>query len=112
MTKFIKVDASIDPIIEANYYCIFPEGHIFNIPFSKEFGFHEEFTDCSGITHYLLEIPDNESALINRNEELEAMLEEYQKCRNYKDDDWKEAIDGFRKLDKKITKLLNKNLKL
>lgn len=55
-----------------------------------------------------LNLIDNESALIKRNEELEAMLEEYQKCRNYKDDEWKEAIDGFRKLDKKISELLNK----
>ena len=100
MTKFIKVDASIDPIIEQNYYGIFTEGHIFNIPFSKDFGFHEEFTDCSGITHYLLEIPDNESALKKRNEELEAMLK---KVYNNMDDDngWQEEQKN------EITELLN-----
>ena len=53
-----KVAVSEEPKHNGNYHCIFPEGQIFTIPFLKEYGFHEEFTDCSGITHYLEEIPD------------------------------------------------------
>ena len=58
-TVYRKVAVSEEPKHNGNYHCIFPEGHIFTIPFLKEYGFHEEFTDCSGITHYLEEIPDN-----------------------------------------------------
>ena len=57
-TIYRKVAVSEEPKHNGNYHCIFPEGHIFTIPFLKEYGFHEEFTDCSGITHYLEEIPD------------------------------------------------------
>ena len=57
-TIYRKVAVSEEPKHSGNYHCIFPEGHIFTIPFLKEYGFHEEFTDCSGITHYLEEIPD------------------------------------------------------
>ena len=53
-----KVAIIEEPKHNGNYHCIFPEGHIFTIPFLKEYGFHDEFTDCSGITHYLEEIPD------------------------------------------------------
>jgi hypothetical protein len=104
-TKFIKVAVSEKlPEEEGNYHCVFPEGQIFTIPFSKDFGFHEEFTDCSGITHYLIEIPDNESAVIKRNEELEAMLEKVLKINKYHN------FDGHAVNDQ-ITELLNKNLK-
>ena len=57
-TLYRKVAISEEPKHNGNYHCIFPEGQIFTIPFLKEYGFHEEFTDCSGITHYLEEIPD------------------------------------------------------
>ena len=57
-TLYRKVAASKEPKHNGNYHCIFPEGQIFTIPFLKEYGFHDEFTDCSGITHYLEEIPD------------------------------------------------------
>ena len=69
-----KVAISEEPKHNGNYHCIFPEGHIFTIPFLKEYGFHEEFTDCSGITHYLEEIPDTTTQLqADKAELLEAL---------------------------------------
>ena len=56
------------PETEGIYHCIFSGGHIFTIPYLKEYSFHEEFTDCSEITHWLEEIPDHQHQL----EKLEA----------------------------------------
>ena len=78
-TIYKKVAISEDPKHNGNYHCIFPEGHIFTIPFLKEYGFHEEFTDCSGITHYLEEIPDPTAQLKADKTEL---LEALERCNN------------------------------
>jgi len=73
-TLYRKVAASKEPKHNGNYHCIFPEGQIFTIPFLKEYGFHDEFTDCSGITHYLEEIPDTIAQLkADKAELLEAL---------------------------------------
>ena len=73
-TIYKKVAISEEPKHNGNYHCIFPEGHIFTIPFLKEYGFHDEFTDCSGITHYLEEIPDPTAQLqADKAELLEAL---------------------------------------
>jgi hypothetical protein len=34
----------------------------FEVNYSKQFSFHEEFTDCSGVTHWLepVEVPNHE----------------------------------------------------
>ena len=75
-TIYRKVAISEEPKHNGNYHCIFPEGQIFTIPFLKEYGFHEEFTDCSGITHYLEEIPDHTAQLqADKAELLELMAE-------------------------------------
>ena len=79
-TIYRKVAVSEEPKHSGNYHCIFPEGHIFTIPFLKEYGFHEEFTDCSGITHYLEEIPDPTAQLQADKAEL---LEALEKLRNH-----------------------------
>lgn len=77
-TLYRKVAASEEPKHNGNYHCIFPEGQIFTIPFLKEYGFHEEFTDCSGITHYLEEIPDPTIQLqADKDELLEALKKIY-----------------------------------
>ena len=73
-----KVAISEEPKHNGNYHCIFPEGHIFTIPFLKEYGFHDEFTDCSGITHYLEEIPDPTAQLKADNEKLLEAVNEYE----------------------------------
>ena len=78
-TIYRKVAVSEEPKHNGNYHCIFPEGHIFTIPFLKEYGFHEEFTDCSGITHYLEEIPDPTIQLQADKAEL---LEALERCNN------------------------------
>ena len=73
-TIYRKVAISEEPKHNGNYHCIFPEGQIFTIPFLKEYGFHDEFTDCSGITHYLEEIPDPTAQLqADKAELLEAL---------------------------------------
>ena len=73
-TLYRKVAISEEPKHNGNYHCIFPEGQIFTIPFLKEYGFHDEFTDCSGITHYLEEIPDPTAQLkADKAELLEAL---------------------------------------
>lgn len=74
-TLYRKVAISEEPKHNGNYHCIFPEGQIFTIPFLKEYGFHEEFTDCSGITHYLEEIPDPTAQLKADKAELLESLE-------------------------------------
>ena len=79
-TLYRKVAVSEEPKHNGNYHCIFPEGHIFTIPFLKEYGFHDEFTDCSGITHYLEEIPDPTAQLQADKAEL---LEALEKLRNH-----------------------------
>ena len=79
-TIYRKVAVSEEPKHNGNYHCIFPEGHIFTIPFLKEYGFHEEFTDCSGITHYLEEITDPTAQLQADKAEL---LEALEKLRNH-----------------------------
>ena len=77
-TLYRKVAASEEPKHNGNYHCIFPEGQIFTILFLKEYGFHEEFTDCSGITHYLEEIPDPTIQLqADKDELLEALKKIY-----------------------------------
>ena len=78
-TLYRKVAISEEPKHNGNYHCIFPEGQIFTIPFLKEYGFHEEFTDCSGITHYLEEIPDPTIQLQADKAEL---LEALERCNN------------------------------
>ena len=73
-TLYRKVAVSEEPKHNGNYHCIFPEGQILTIPFLKEYGFHEEFIDCSGITHYLEEIPDTIAQLkADKAELLEAL---------------------------------------
>ena len=79
-TIYRKVAVSEEPKHNGNYHCIFPEGQIFTIPFLKEYGFHDEFTDCSGITHYLEEIPDTIAQLQADKAEL---LEALEKLRNH-----------------------------
>ena len=79
-TIYRKVAISEEPKHNGNYHCIFPEGQIFTIPFLKEYGFHDEFTDCSGITHYLEEIPDPTAQLKADKAEL---LEALEKLRNH-----------------------------
>ena len=79
-TIYRKVVVIEEPKHNGNYHCIFPEGHIFTIPFLKEYGFHDEFTDCSGITHYLEEIPDPTAQLKADKAEL---LEALEKLRNH-----------------------------
>ena len=79
-TLYRKVAVSEEPKHNGNYHCIFPEGQIFTIPFLKEYGFHDEFTDCSGITHYLEEIPDPTTKLQADKAEL---LEALEKLRNH-----------------------------
>ena len=79
-TLYRKVAISEEPKHNGNYHCIFPEGQIFTIPFLKEYGFHDEFTDCSGITHYLEEIPDPTAQLKADKAEL---LEALEKLRNH-----------------------------
>ena len=79
-TLYRKVAKSEEPKYNGNYHCIFPEGHIFTIPFLKEYGFHDEFTDCSGITHYLEEIHDPTIQLQADKAEL---LEALEKLRNH-----------------------------
>ena len=74
-----KVAVSEEPKHNGNYHCIFPEGQIFTIPFLKEYGFHDEFTDCSGITHYLEEIPNPTTQLQADKAEL---LEALERCNN------------------------------
>ena len=78
-TLYRKVAVSEEPKHNGNYHCIFPEGHIFTIPFLKEYGFHDEFTDCSGITHYLEEISDPTAQIKADKAEL---LEALERCNN------------------------------
>ena len=81
-TIYRKLAISEEPKHNGNYHCIFPEGQIFTIPFLKEYGFHEEFTDCSGITHYLEEIPDPTAQLKADKAELLEALEKISKVTN------------------------------
>lgn len=66
MTKQVvyrKVNVSESPKKGGNYHCIFFGGTDYEsmctVQYDKKFGFHEEFTDCTGITHWLkaVELP-------------------------------------------------------
>ena len=107
-TIYRKVAVSEEPKHNGNYHCIFPEGHIFTIPFLKEYGFHEEFTDCSGITHYLEEISDTTAQLQADKAELLEGLEKifkvgYKPYRNTRNEEL-EIIDIARNLLNKFKK--------
>lgn len=51
---------------EKNYHCIFFGGtyheSMATVQYDKQYGFHEEMTDCTGITHWLeeRELPSEE----------------------------------------------------
>lgn len=70
---------------------------------------NEENSECadrlSDVEELLQEIPDNESALIKRNEELEAMLE---KCKSLFDQRQLPYERDCVEFSKEITELLNK----
>ena len=50
------------PDFEGTHTVINADLAMFQATYDKEFSFHEEFTDCSGVTHWLepVEIPTNE----------------------------------------------------
>ena len=63
-TKYIKVSVKDrQPEKEGTYICIFSNNIARSIQYYKEYSFADEFTDCSGITHWLQEVPDYEDEM-------------------------------------------------
>ena len=73
-SKYIEVSVSDRlPDKEGTYICIFSSGEAMSIPYWKEYSFALEFTDCSGITHWLEEVLDYE-------EEMKEVLLQFVGC--------------------------------
>lgn len=59
MTVYVKTPIekwSKDEHEEKRYNVVFPDGDIYTVFYDKHYGLHDEFTDCSGITHVLEEV--------------------------------------------------------
>lgn len=55
---FVKTDININPLKEGRYIVTNGRGW-FEVNWDEHYGFHEEFTDCSGLTHYLRPTKNN-----------------------------------------------------
>ncbi|MCE4064319.1 hypothetical protein LXM63_04380 [Chryseobacterium gleum] len=96
-SKYIKVSVSEKlPEKEGTYICIFSNNIARSIQYYKEYSFADEFTDCSGIIHWLKEVPDYE-------DEMKEMLEEvYDYAKKW-------PLDGLpSEMEDKIESLLTK----
>lgn len=95
-SKYIKVSVSEKlPEKEGTYICIFSNNIARSIQYYEEYSFADEFTDCSGITHWLKEVPDYE-------EEMKEMLQE---VINESDEYNYVSSDLYFKIEELLTKL-------
>lgn len=103
----VKVNERL-PETEGIYHCIFSDGHVFTIPYLKEYSFHEEFTDCSVITHWLEEIPDNSHQIEKLEADKAELLEALEKVKNELNQ-FKEAFCQGSGLTSEIESLIQKH---
>lgn len=79
-TKIVKVPtAERLPKKLGNYLCVFPDGQIMAVQYDNKFGFFAEFQDCSGITHFLEEIPDREDEMREMLTKIVSGFQEYKR---------------------------------